>query len=202
MNDPFAPIGDGKPNGQTPPPASREPEWSPVIGEPSGAPAMPTVHSKLGAPSKIYCYPSARELLLMQVWRFERPDGKEIRPLALYRSAGGVFLWRWESLPPPRPLYGLDRLAARALAPVVVCEGEKAADAAGRLLPDFVCITSSGGSKAAAKSDWSPLRGRDVTIWPDADAPGFEYARKVAELCHAAGAASVAIITPPGGPLR
>ena len=46
----------------------------------------------------------------------------------------------------PRPLYGLDRLAARPDAPVIVCEGEKAADAAERLFPEYVAVTSPNGA--------------------------------------------------------
>jgi hypothetical protein len=94
-------------------------------------------------------------------------------------------------------LYGLRRLAERPFAPVVVCEGEKSADAATRLLPDFVAVTSPNGSKSAGKADWSPLKGRAVTVWPDADAAGLDYARQVAELVMAVGACSVAIVPPP-----
>src|SRR5208283_5450336 len=84
-------------------------------------------------------------------------------------------------------LYGLDRLASRPDAPVIVSEGEKSADAATRILPNHVVVTSSGGSQAAAKSDWSPLSGRKVTIWPDNDESGANYANEVA-----------AILTKPG----
>ena len=80
---------------------------------------------------------------------------------------------------------------------MVVCEGEKATDAATSLLPGFVAVTSPNGSKSAGKADWSPLRGRAVTVWPDADAAGLEYARQVAKLATAAGALSVAIVSPP-----
>src|SRR5215469_11775491 len=52
--------------------------------------------------------------------------------------------WRWQSWPAPRPLYGLWDLAKRPDAPVMVTEGEKAADAASRLLPAFVVVTSPG----------------------------------------------------------
>jgi putative DNA primase/helicase len=57
-------------------------------------------------------------------------------------------------------------------------------------------VTSPNGSKSASKADWSPLRGRAVTIWPDADAAGLEYARTVAKCSAAAGATSVAIMSP------
>ena len=198
MSDPFAPIGDGKPNGHGPAPAS--PQWTLIAPAPPDAPSPPARHPKLGAYSARWTYRAASGDVLGYVLRFDGADGKQFRPLALYAPAGGgAPVWRWEAWAVPRPLYGLDRLAERPSAFVVVCEGEKAVDAATRLLPDFVCVTSPNGSKSAAKADWSPLRGRDVTIWRDADEPGLEYARKVAELCYAAGAASVAIVTPPHG---
>ena len=198
MSDPFAPIGGGKPNGQAH--ASPPPQWSLIAPVPSDAPAPPDRHPKLGAPSGCWAYRDAAAGLLGYVFRFDGADGKQFRPLALYApGAGGAPVWRWEAWAVPRPLYGLDRLAARPSALVVVCEGEKSADAAGRLLPDFVCVTTPNGSKSAAKADLSALRGRDVTIWRDADAPGLEYARALAALCVAAYAASVAIVSPPGG---
>jgi hypothetical protein len=94
-------------------------------------------------------------------------------------------------------LYGLQGLAERPDAPVVIAEGEKAADAATQLLPGFVAVTSPSGANASARADWSPLCGRYVTIWPDADAPGLKYAHAVAKAATQAGAASVAIASPP-----
>jgi putative DNA primase/helicase len=76
---------------------------------------------------------------------------------------------------------------------------EKAADAAARLLPGFAVVTSPNGSKSAGKADWSPLRGRAVTVWPDADAAGLEYTRQVAKVAIAVGAVSVGIVSPPPG---
>ena len=54
-----------------------------------------------------------------------------------------------------------------------------------------------GGSNAAAKTDWSHLRGHHVTIWPDHDKPGADYAAKVSQLAHAAGASSVRVVSAP-----
>lgn len=99
-------------------------------------------------------------------------------------------------MPPLRPIYGLDRLALFPAAKVIVCEGEKAADAAQRLLPDCVCVTSSGGSNGAEKTDWNPLCGRDVTIWPDADEPGHHYALSVSTAASTAGVSKVSILSP------
>jgi len=108
-----------------------------------------------------------------------------------------VVCWHFKRANPPLPLYGLDRLAARPDAPVLVVEGEKAADAASEKFPEMVCITSQGGSKAPAKSDWTPLRSRRVKIWPDNDAAGATYAAKVAELVKVVGTEVVHLVAVP-----
>ena len=59
---------------------------------------------------------------------------------------------------------------------MLVVEGEKTADAAAELLPDFVVVTSSFGAKSAGKAAWGPLEDREVTIWPDHDEAGAGYA--------------------------
>lgn len=105
--------------------------------------------------------------------------------------------WHCKAPPTPRPLYGLDRLAARPGVPVVICEGEKAADAAGLLFPDFVAVSAMNGAKAPTKSDWNALKDRAVTIWPDQDAAGTGFAVTVTRLVKQAGAASVRVVEVP-----
>jgi hypothetical protein len=168
---------------------------------PDDGPPPPVKHFKLGMPTATWRYTDLRGATLGFVYRFDMPDGDKVfRPLTFARTpSGGKADWRWESWTPMRPLYGLAGLAKRVSAPVVVTEGEKAADAAAMLLGSYVAVTSPNGSKSAAKADWSPLRDRDVTIWPDADAAGLEYAHTVAEQALAAGATSVAIVSPPDG---
>jgi uncharacterized protein (DUF927 family) len=94
-------------------------------------------------------------------------------------------------------MFGLDVLAARAGAPVLIVEGEKAASAAAAMFPDHVPMTWSGGAAAAAQADWRPLAGRRVILWPDADDPGRRAAAEVAKRARAAGAASVGIVSVP-----
>ncbi|WP_296591848.1 DUF6371 domain-containing protein [Roseibium sp.] len=131
------------------------------------------------------------------VYRFEESNGgKSFRPLCLFEIDKKTS-WFWEAWPAPRPLYGLHQLDKNPGAPVVVVEGEKSADAAQLLLPGHVCVTSPGGSKSANKTDWSPLKGRNIVVWPDADEPGSKYADLVARLLSEAGASSVAVLTPP-----
>ena len=76
-------------------------------------------------------------------------------------------------------------------------EGEKAADAAELRFPGYVVTTSLGGAKAAATADWSPLRDRVVTIWPDADEAGLHYAKDVVAQLEAVGAATIRLVAVP-----
>ena len=194
---------DPLPNGSAAsPPALRVvSEWTVLQPVPEDAPVPPSTHPKLRAPSRHWEYRDTAGWLLGIVCRFDPKVGdKEIRSLVFAEHKKFGRQWRWLGFPKPRPLYGLDRLAARLTAPVILCEGEKAADAAGQLLPDHVATTSAGGSKAAAVTDWAPLAGRKVTIWPDADEAGQAYARDVSEMLERLlPAPAVAIVNPPEG---
>ena len=172
--------------------------WFPILPVPENAPPSPQEHYKRGRPVAIYTYRGPEGALLGYVCRFDADGGnKEFLPLTYCENAGdGKREWRWRGFTAPRPLYNLARLHASPQAPVVVCEGEKAANAAGKLLTGWVGITSPGGSNAAHKADWSVLAGRRVVIWPDADEPGIKYARVVAKTVSGIGAQSVAIVTP------
>jgi hypothetical protein len=202
---PFAPIGGGNGGGKRPRlrvvgGGDRDGDWAPAWPLAAGAPEAPREHPTLGAPSGRWTYVDAEGRTLGYVLRFDTPEGKQFRPLTPWRKGKApAIVWRWISWSEPRPLYGLDGLAARPDAPVVVCEGEKSADAARRLLPGFVAIASPGGARAASKADWRPLAGRQVTVWRDADEPGAQYAADVASACAAARAASMAIAEPPDG---
>lgn len=163
-----------------------------VLPVPDEAPAPPKSHPRLGTPSHTWEYRDAGGHLLFLVCRFDlAAGGKEIRPLSLRRMPSGDLQWRWLGVDPLRPLYGLDRLASRPDADVLICEGEKAADAAALLFPDHVAITSPNGAKAADKTDWSALAGRRCVLWPDADEAGEAYADEVCKRLHAASAAEV-----------
>lgn len=72
------------------------------------------------------------------------------------------------------PIYGLDRLTATPNAPVLIVEGEKAADAGCLLFPHHVVISWMGGAKRVGKVDWGLLEGRKVVYWPDADQAGAD----------------------------
>ena len=146
--------------------------WVPVLPAPADAPTAPVAHIKRGRPELSWCYRDAAGAVLGYVYRFKKSDGgKEVLPLVWARNSdSGVSDWHFMAFPELRPLYGLDRLAARPDATVLVVEGEKCADAGLAELPDLVSISWPGGGKAVKKADWSTLAGRKVILWADCDA--------------------------------
>jgi putative DNA primase/helicase len=88
------------------------------------------------------------------------------------------------------------RLGLKDAALVVLAEGEKCAQA---LISVGICATTAmNGAKAPVnKTDWSPLQGKHVIIWPDHDEPGLEYARRAASAAARAGAVQVEILKIP-----
>jgi hypothetical protein len=124
-------------------------------------------------------------------------DKKEVRPAIWCRHADGREEWRLKHLLPPRPIYGLDQLALRPDAPVLVVEGAKKCDPAERRFPEYVAIAWPAGCNSAHLVDWSPLKGREVTIWPDNDEPGRAAAARIAGVALNAGAKSALIVPVP-----
>jgi len=132
----------------------------------------------LGKPATSYAYRDATGQHVGSVIRWQpSPTEKVIRPISLHADG-----WRLEHMPEPRPLVRLPQLLhVAAGGRVYVVEGEKCVNALSAGL-GLDATTSSGGSNAASKSDWSPLAGRDVVILPDADETGRKYANEVAEI--------------------
>ncbi|MFO1394691.1 MAG: AAA family ATPase [Steroidobacteraceae bacterium] len=152
---------------------------------------IPDEHYQLGRPSSSWDYRDATGSVVMRICRWEQPAGKkEIRPII--RTAEG---WKWAHHPTPRPLYAQDRLANEPDAEVLVVEGEKAAAAAQRMLPQFVVTTWPGGAQSVGQADWAPLRGRRVTLVPDCDVPGRKAMEWVVRALGQA-AASVRVVNP------
>lgn len=92
------------------------------------------------------------------------------------------------------PLFGLQGLRERPEAPVMIHEGPKARDGAlsasdGRFssgalanwMSLYVHVAWHGADAGMEWTDWSPLRGRRVLIWPDMDEVGISYAIQLAK---------------------
>lgn len=145
------------------------------------SPDAPVAHYKRGPHQAQWAYHNASGQVAGFVRRFEKSDGsKEVLPLTLWQSPeGNQQAWRWAQMPEPRFLYQLPALANAKK--VLIVEGEKAADAAISRLSgtDVIVTTWSGGSKAIAKTDWTPLAGKTVTLWPDADKPGLKAMHEI-----------------------
>ena len=170
--DPFAPLSDDEKAGASALKV-KAPDRVPILPVPDDAPPMNfKMPSEGGAPTGIWAYRDRAGRLLGYDARFDWVENgepkKNVRPVT-FCQVGEQQLWRSKAFPSPRPLYGLEKLEARPDAPVVIAEGCKSTDAAGRLLPDYVPITWPGGSNATSMADWSVLYDRNVLIWPDRD---------------------------------
>ena len=172
-------------------------EWVAILPVPSDAPAPFAEHFKNGKPSMQWVYRLA-DGVACYVYRFEaKTEGerKQFAPLTYCEhSTSKARAWRWQGLIEPRPLYNLDKIINLPDALVIVCEGEKAADAAAQLLPDFVTTTMLNGAQSPNKTNWQPLNGRDVWLWPDNDDAGNKCMIAIANLLKMAGAASIKTI--------
>src|SRR5215210_3507117 len=167
INTAFAPLHDDELAAHPPHGRSDDP-WTPIVPVPADAPALNKALAQRFTPAGYafaggwHYHDSNGRLLLGGVARYEHPANgspadKQVKPFTFCEGPGGQREWRCKALPEPRPLYNLDRLASRQDAPVLVVEGEKVADAAGKRFPGYAATTSSGGSNAARKTSWGPL---------------------------------------------
>jgi DNA primase len=204
--------------------------WVPLMPVPADAPELMAGNGwtvkiwnpksgKLRAmkPNRVDEYRDADGLLLGYVLRAditERETGKVKKwtPTVTWCvGPDGKRQWCLQHFPEPRPLCGLPDLAAKPSAPVLVVEGEKCRAAGAGAWPQYAVVCWPGGSNGLAKVDWSPLAGRDVVLWPDADAPGCkamlgwrndagDYRPGVAAFASRAGCRSIRLIDTEGRP--
>ena len=134
--------------------------------------------------SRSWLYRDANGGRLCFIGRYNKADGeKEFWPRTWWKNRKtGEEEWRWKNVPDPRPLYGLELLAQRPNAPVMVVEGEGKCDVARRIFPDHVVVSPMNGARSPHKADWSPLRARDVTICGDNDKPGEAFVQIVGRI--------------------
>ncbi len=143
-------------------------------------------------PDHIYLYRLADGSRAMYVVRWdgvEQKDGrldKKIRPYLYGTDAVGKAGWYSQFLD-ERPLYNLPELNSDRK-DILFVEGEKTAEAARILFPDYCVTTTAGGSSSAHKTDFSPVSLRNVLISPDCGEAGHKYADHVYTRCRKAGA--------------
>lgn len=206
MTDMFRPLTDEEKHaslvyGNNVPEAHRKPlrGFSPVPVSLEHSANIPCPRTYRQAPvTGFYCYDDGDGLTAFATFRYDPPNARKQFGWLTYGRLEGEDLPRWHfrAPPPPRMLYNLPDLLGKADAPVLVVEGEKAANKAALAASwqGYAVTTSSGGAEGAHKSDWSPLAGRQVLIAPDNDSAGQTYAYTVAGLARQAGALKVQII--------
>lgn len=159
--------------------------WNPIRPVPKGIDVPKDVtHFKHGRPVRTWVYREADGSVIGLIHRFEDGrGGKTLIPMSYCYSDKGGKMWTWKSFDKPRPLYNLDLIAKYKDLPVIVVEGEKAADAAQKIFEGkYVCTAWPGGAAAAKYVDLKPLKGRKVILWPDNDKPGFKAMLEIAEI--------------------
>ena len=110
-----------------------------------------------------------------------RDGGKETPMVCWVRLPDGTECWSRMPFPRPRPIYIGGGLDALRQGQVVIVEGEKCADAL-RRTTGRQGVSWAGGTFGIRHTDWSPLAGRSVVIWPDADGPGVKTGNEIAEI--------------------
>lgn len=165
-----------------PPTEKRREDYVQIMPVPEGV-KLPAFGLKdLGLPAKTWEYRAENGALNFVVARYKTADGgKTIRPFIYCKGPDGRLGWRARAPEDPRPLYGLDKLKDNL--PILIVEGEKCAELGARVLAgSFTVMTWQGGSMAVSKTDWTPLQGREVTIWPDNDDAGQKAANQIEKI--------------------
>lgn len=150
-----------------------------------------------GDPAALWIYRMSDGSAFGAVARWN-PEGKrkEIRPIVWN---GKDFIT--SGFGDNRPLYNSDMLAAAPIAPVLIVEGEKAANAAQGFVPEgWVVTTWQGGANATEKADWSALKGHTCVVWPDNDGAGIAAGDMIRKYLSAYGVPSYMVGVPPSFP--
>lgn len=183
---------------------AQPPENAPLLVP--GVLTPPIANPKRGRPTRytpalVHPYLDANGELTGYVLRVDIGEGRKITPAILWMTGPDGFVgWSHGSMPEPRPLYGLADIAATS-GQVLVVEGEKCADAGNAALGGKILVVSwCGGGKAWAKTDWAPLAGRRVVLWPDNDPQGRQTMQALGG--HLARSAAVVKIIDPDSTVK
>lgn len=168
---------------------------SPVLPIPDGIdPKTIPAHSNCKV-EMITPYKDGSGGIQFYIARIRHADQKKLDiPYCWWRYPDGHQEWKCKQpLENNRILLNLPNILKYPDKPVYAGEGEKVARAIQKLFSDCVATTSSGGARAASKSDWSVLEDRDVVLFPDNDASGYAYRDEIYRLAKLAGARSIGI---------
>jgi AAA domain/CHC2 zinc finger len=131
----------------------------------------------LGKPVESYPYPAPNGRIGAYVLRFERmKDGKRqktFRPISLHSEG-------WRIKDPPGKWWPLDANTIAAADTVPLCEGEKCVRIFQRI--GFTATTAAHGAQSPELTDWTPLAGKTVPLFPDVGKAGDDWLGKVIPL--------------------
>lgn len=110
-------------------------------------------------------------------WVMRFPDGHRIKQKYAPFSKQEDGSWILARPEAPLPIYLSD---GDTEGPVLIVEGEKAMLGAENLFQGQVCCHHGGVNNwKEGKSDWTPIYGRKVLIWPDNDEAGLKFATEL-----------------------
>lgn len=200
------------------PPLIRSGGWTAEVFNPRAAERGQDRTSKPYKPDHVASYQDAEGRQIGYVLRMEMSDGSKYTPQIAWAvpsnaptGSDPIKIGRWAlvTMGDAKPMYRAEELARHPEKTVIVVMGEKKADALQKIVGNGAVVVSwAGGDNGRHTTDFSPLRGRNVIIWPDADIGGKaaaigertnagEIKKGVAEYAHAAGALGVKVIVPP-----
>ena len=128
--------------------------------------------SSIGHTHKVFTYTSVSGAPILHECRFIPHNGKPKDYRPFYPVDRGYRIGRPFI---PYTLYNLPEVVKAPI--VVVCEGPKSADAVNAI--GLVATTGPFGAGKAKGTDFSPLKGKKVILWPDNDEAGLSHMRDV-----------------------
>jgi hypothetical protein len=140
----------------------------------------------------VYPYAELSRKFRFAVIRLDFEDKPKLPMPAFWREDGRRSGWDMGRPPWRLVLYKLWSLADASR--VYITEGEKTAEAAIGL--GLTATTSAFGAGSPGLTDWSPLAGKEVIIFPDHDEEGRRYAKKIVSLLSEIFPAPVVRIVP------
>ena len=128
--------------------------------------------------------------IICSVRRYDIDGKKEFRPFLPNNT--------YSKAPEVRPLYNIPNILNAKQ--VIWVEGEKCAEAL--IQSGYVATCTLGGAGALTRNnshkyDFTPLRGKEVILWPDNDEAGKRLAEIVRDMCVDVQASSVTMLKPP-----
>lgn len=141
---------------------------------------------KYGFPVKLYYYftESSKEWLHLVIARYEYLENNiQKKSFTPFCFDGAKFVRKM--LFNPRPLYGLELLKDNPDLPILLVEGEKAAEGARFFIKSHIVLSWPGGCNGVEKVDLSPILDRkEILLWPDNDDAGMKAMEKLASILN------------------